>query len=548
VCGICLILRKREVILKNRINKILVSVFFVSLLFFVGCEENSPPVINNLEIIPANPVTSDDLVCEAYVTDEDGNLKSLEFEWFVNDVSVRSEYMLISGSSVTTSDLLTFDFTSPLDVVRCDVTVHDEEAEKAIISADAEIQPYRIHGLNYSPFIDGQNPNWGSIVDESQQRERMQIIAPYTNWIRTFGCSNGLELSGRIAHEFGLKAAIGAWLSKDKNANKKEIKNLIEVAKAGEADVLIVGSEVLLRGDLSEYDLIGYINEVRDEVREAVPDIPVTTADVYSALIAHPEVIKACDVILVNYYPYWEGIHIDRALGYLHGRHQEVIANAKGKKIIVSETGWPSDGNQIGDAVPSLENACFYFINFVSWTRAEGFDYFYFEAFDEQWKDQDEGPQGAHWGVWDKYGEMKSCMLDVFRGLTVEDNWTCKDMPGGPGEPDIKFKYVPPYGSFNNLKGRVLHVWPDEYRVAVYIYVYGGWWTKPYWNRPLTTIECDGSWVCDITTGGIDQKATKIIAYLVPAGYNPPLAYGGSLPKELEEMAVAWVKRNRNPE
>lgn len=120
-------------------------------------------------------------------------------------------------------------------------------------------------------------------------------------------------------------------------------------------------------------------------------------------------------------------------------------------------------------------------------------------------------------------------------------------LPGGPGEPYIEFTYVPPIGSFNNLEGKVLHVYPSEYRVAVYIYV-SGWWSKPTLANPLTSIGSDGSWVADITTGGIDEKASRIAAFLVPVGYNPPLLSGSnSLPDELEENAVANVEVSRGP-
>jgi hypothetical protein len=112
-------------------------------------------------------------------------------------------------------------------------------------------------------------------------------------------------------------------------------------------------------------------------------------------------------------------------------------------------------------------------------------------------------------------------------------------IPCGEGEPSIAFTFVPAYGTFQNLTGQVCHVWPDEHRVAVYIYVGGGWWTKPYWDSPLTNIYPDGSWVCDVTTGGIDSEATSIAAFLVPAAYDPPLADGGSLPAAIEEDAIA---------
>lgn len=126
--------------------------------------------------------------------------------------------------------------------------------------------------------MDGQDPNQGSWVSEAQIRTRMTIIAPYTHWIRTFGCGMGLEKSGKVAHELGLQAAIGAWLSSNLVANGQEIARLITIGQAGQAEMLIVGSEVLLRGDLTESQLIAYINQVK----QAVPGIPVATADVYS--------------------------------------------------------------------------------------------------------------------------------------------------------------------------------------------------------------------------------------------------------------------------
>lgn len=424
---------------------------------------------------------------------------------------------------------------------------------------------YSLYGLNFSPYIDGQDPNQGSQISEKQLRARMEIIAPigqtrtlgccnglemgiitpYTEWIRTFGCSNGLESAGLVAHELGLKAAIGAWLSADLSSNEREIANLISVAQAGQADMLIVGSEVLRRGDLTEEQLIGYINRVK----QAIPsEIPVATADVYSVIFSHPALIEATDVVLVNYYPFWEGIAVEEALAAIHGWHQKVRAKAKDKVIIVSETGWPSCGNQVGDAVPSPENASFYFLNFVSWARANNVPYIYFEAFDESWKAAYEGPQGACWGIWDKDGSLKPEMQDVFDDKVMQDNWSSSAIPGGPGNPCIELTYIPPYGSFEDLKGQVWHVEPADYKIAVYIYVLVGWWTKPCWDSPRTSIQSDGSWVCDITTGGTDQNATRIVAYLLPNGYDLPLGYGeATLPSELDQNAVAKVETTRAP-
>jgi hypothetical protein len=130
----------------------------------------------------------------------------------------------------------------------------------------------------------------------------------------------------------------------------------------------------------------------------------------------------------------------------------------------------------------------------------------------------------------------------------LEEEAPPDEIVGGPGNPTIEFTYVPPYGSFENLKGQVWHVKPADYKVAVYIKVGSlGWWTKPYWSTPLTVIQSDGSWICDITTGGTDKKATEIVAFLVPNGYSPPSMSGGStLPSELDENTLAKVITTRS--
>ena len=114
--------------------------------------------------------------------------------------------------------------------------------------------------------------------------------------------------------------------------------------------------------------------------------------------------------------------------------------------------------------------------------------------------------------------------------------------------PSIRFTYVPPYGSYKNLKGRAYNVPFKKYRVAVYIYVVGGWWTKPYWNKPRRPIDNTGKWGCDITTGGVDQLATEIIAFLIPKSYFPPKMSGGpTLPDELYTNSVAYAYTTRSP-
>ena len=71
-----------------------------------------------------------------------------------------------------------------------------------------------MHGLCFSSYTEGQEP--GSQISEEQIKRRMEIIKPYTKWVRSFSSTDGNEMIPRIAHEHGLKALAGAWLGRDK--------------------------------------------------------------------------------------------------------------------------------------------------------------------------------------------------------------------------------------------------------------------------------------------------------------------------------------------
>jgi exo-beta-1,3-glucanase (GH17 family) len=264
-----------------------------------------------------------------------------------------------------------------------------------------QILDAKIHGICFSPYTEGQGP--GTKIGAQQIRERLQVIESHVRWIRTFSCTDGHEQIPAIAAEYGLKTMVGVWLDADHEHNEEEIANAIEIGKAGHADILAVGNEVLLRGEMSEDELIDTINRVR----KAVPGVPVGYVDAYFKFVDHPRVTDACDVILANCYPFWEKCPAEHSLLYMKEMYRRAVSAANGKQVIISETGWPNLGSAEGGAVPSLENAMKYFINTYQWAEEEGIDIFYFSAFDETWKVGAEGDVGAYWGLWDKDGNPK---------------------------------------------------------------------------------------------------------------------------------------------
>jgi hypothetical protein len=123
---------------------------------------------------------------------------------------------------------------------------------------------------------------------------------------------------------------------------------------------------------------------------------------------------------------------------------------------------------------------------------------------------------------------------------------SCEDIPGGEGPPEIEFTFIPGLGSSENIQGQVWHLNPEDCRVAVYIRIDVSWWSKPHWSNPVTEIEKDGSWTCDITTGGDDEKANRIVAYLIDKNYSPPRAKGElTLSDDIEKNTLAKVAIDR---
>jgi GPH family glycoside/pentoside/hexuronide:cation symporter len=261
----------------------------------------------------------------------------------------------------------------------------------------ASLRADRLYGLCYSAYGPGQGA--GDVLAPSQVRRRVALIAPHTRWLRSFASTEGHELIPAVAREHGLKTMVGAWISADRERNEREIHGLVTLAKAGLVDIAVVGNEVLLRDELPEGQLLAYVARVR----EAVPDdVPVGCVDAYFMFLERPALSKACDVLLPNCYPFWEGADISWAAHYLRRMHALVQAAGGEKPVIVAETGWPGAGQPVGEAVPSDDNAMRYFVDVQQWARREGIKLFYFSSFDEPWKLQQEGQVGTQWGLWDK--------------------------------------------------------------------------------------------------------------------------------------------------
>ncbi|MGB3006596.1 MAG: glycosyl hydrolase family 17 protein [Chitinophagaceae bacterium] len=275
------------------------------------------------------------------------------------------------------------------------------ETEETLNNLFAEILQNGVHGFCFSLYEDGQKP--GDIISEAQVRRRMEILRPYTKWIRSFSCTEGNEFIPMVAKEFGLKTLVGAWLGNDPEINRRELEGLIKLANEGLVDIAAVGNEVMYRKDLSEEELLDFIKEVKNRI----PHVPVGYVDAYYEFSHRPKITEICDVILCNCYPFWEGCPFEHSLAHMQQMYQQAKQAANGKQVIITETGWPSEGENLKGAVPSTQHARDYFINTQLWSANDDIQVFYFSSFDESWKTGPEGTVGAYWGIWDKNEKLK---------------------------------------------------------------------------------------------------------------------------------------------
>lgn len=254
---------------------------------------------------------------------------------------------------------------------------------------------YTLAGLAYGP-----NHNAGSNFtppSPQQIKNDMLILSSITHYIRTYSSTGPADAIIQAAEAQHICVASGIGLGRDPAVNASEMTAGEDLATNRAAvHAVIVGSEVLLRGDLSESQLLADIQQVRDKLANK---IPITTGEIPDQWLQHPDLASKIDFITVHIYPFWQGVSINDAIQSLDLAYERVKAAFPDKQIVIGETGWPSAGPANGAAVPSPANQTRYLTDFINWAQAKNVQYFYFEAFDEGWK-VNEGGVGPHWGLY----------------------------------------------------------------------------------------------------------------------------------------------------
>jgi exo-beta-1,3-glucanase (GH17 family) len=268
----------------------------------------------------------------------------------------------------------------------------------------ADVPEGKLNSLSFAPYREGQSPMLKIFPTPEQIDADLKLMGEKTHNIRTYASAEGsMPVIPELAAKHGLTMIQGAWLGSTAASNKIEIDELIRSANA-HPDVVkrvMVGNEVLLRGDLPADKLIEYIRQVKRAVKQ-----PVSYADVWSMYLQHPELIKEVDFITIHILPYWEDrpISVEEAPAHIErivkNVQREANAIAPSKPLLIGESGWPAAGRQRGWSVPGVVNEATFIRSLIRVAKDNGFDYNIVEAFNQPWKSAQEGVVGANWGLY----------------------------------------------------------------------------------------------------------------------------------------------------
>jgi glucan 1,3-beta-glucosidase len=370
----------------------------------------------------------------------------------------------------------------------------------------------KLECVSYAPFRGAQNPFGPDVpLDTRQIDEDLAQLKQITHCVRTYSIDHGLDQIPAIARRHGLKVMLGLWLSSLPDLSRKQIEGAVALAKEY-PDVItavIVGNEVLLRGEMSAPQLARTIREVKAQVTQ-----PVTYADVWEFWLRYREIATAVDFVTIHLLPYWEDFPIParNAAAHADAIRKQVVAAFPGKEVFIGEFGWPSAGRMREGALPSPAEQARALQDVLAIAKHESFRVNLIEAYDQPWKRQLEGTVGGHWGLFD--GHTRSPKFSWGHPVSNNPGWKWQ---AGVGVALAALVFIAALAA-GRLQPQPLKSW---LRVALSAAVSGtmvGWVLV---NIPIESLTV-GDWLRSLSWGVVALAAPVLAAAAIVTGTAAP--------------------------
>jgi exo-beta-1,3-glucanase (GH17 family) len=371
----------------------------------------------------------------------------------------------------------------------------------------------KLYCVSYAPFRGSQNPLVeGTRVPATQIDEDLALLSKYTGCVRTYSVDDGLDNVLESARRYGLKVLHGVWVSNNPEKTRRQVATSVALAKTY-PDVIaamVVGNEVLLRGEMSAPDLIAVIRQIKAQVA-----MPVTYADVWEFWLRYPDVQNAVDFVTIHILPYWEDFPIPAASAAAHvaAIRGRVAAAFPNKEIVIGEFGWPSAGRMRESARPSPSNQARAIVETLALAEHANFRVNIIEAFNQPWKRALEGAVGGYWGIVDR---ASGAPTFPFTGGAVSDHphWLAQAFAG------ILLATVTFFTAFwsGRKKGLSTYSWAQIGALAVGPAILFGWTVE---TVPVESFNA-GSWLRSLAFAATAAAAPIVCAAALAAGRPAP--------------------------
>ena len=248
--------------------------------------------------------------------------------------------------------------------------------------------------LSYSPYNSDN-----SCKSQDQVNTDFNVISGY-GMIRIYGtdCDQTATVLTAVKAK-GMKLFAGVY---DVNNVNAEVQQIVNAANGDWSNfhTVSIGNEGVNNGAYSVDQVVSAIGTARSTLQAAGYTGNVVTVDTFVAMIANPQLCQASDYAAANCHPFFDGgVSAEDAGQFVLGQAQRVSEACGGKDTMITETGWPSDGETNGKAVPSQDNQ----VAAVNSIRtAFSNNVVLFSAFNDKWKQNNPSTFGAeqYWGIY----------------------------------------------------------------------------------------------------------------------------------------------------
>ncbi|KAJ8144150.1 hypothetical protein OY671_002738 [Metschnikowia pulcherrima] len=255
-------------------------------------------------------------------------------------------------------------------------------------------------GISYSPYTkDGQ------CKTASQVKSDIEMLSGHT-LIRLYSvdCS-GIE-NVVAAMSSSQKLFLGIW---DITAVDTDLPSMAQQVLTGNrgwsaVHTVAIGNEVVNSARGTAAQVASAVSSARSWFKSNAPDYTgyIVTVDTLAATMADSSLCDISDYLAVNCHPYFSGIEASTSGTWLKQQIDSLQSFCGGsKQILVTESGWPTQGNTEGQAVPSVANQL---LAVKGLGTVLGDQVLMFTTFNDYWKAPGPWNVEQHWGI---YGDPK---------------------------------------------------------------------------------------------------------------------------------------------